>query len=475
MDWCIDTTVTGAIDACEAEVVAHLRRHAEHQALVDLARPLVREVLTGSPPGLQWVSLDWEDAVARLSVRNLSPNGWPEPGPKGHDLLPVCGGVALAHQAIPRMAQCVSGRSATVELGVVRPPEPSIDPEPSPVPAGLTRETFLATTAAFMASEREQERSQEELAAWLGASFAVAGEEAFRERTGTERPLSAGESAEAFLELQRAFGADFFVVEQTDTRLVLGNRRCPFGDAVAGSPALCRSTSASMGRLAARAAGEARVTLDERIALGDHQCRLIVDLGPSPARPTSHHYSATPAGWAPTPGTIEDTSLIYGFSVSLSLRLPRDRLSVPVVRHLCRHALKEVGVVPQVASDVELALAEACGNVLKHSGPGDAYEVSITIGPVLCEIRVTDIGRGFDYESLTGEMAGTDAEGGRGIALMHALMDQVRFTSEPERGTIVHLVKQLTFDDDVPSRRLMLDTLERERNEAMRRSASPGA
>jgi serine/threonine-protein kinase RsbW len=53
-------------------------------------------------------------------------------------------------------------------------------------------------------------------------------------------------------------------------------------------------------------------------------------------------------------------------------------------------------------------------------------------------------------------MAGTDAESGRGVALMHALMDQVRFTSEPEKGTIVHLVKRLEFDDDSPTRQLML-------------------
>lgn len=149
-----------------------------------------------------------------------------------------------------------------------------------------------------------------------------------------------------------------------------------------------------------------------------------------------------------------------GFHVSLSLRLPRYRMSVPIVRHLIRDALDEVGVVTEDAADVELALAEACGNVLAHAGPGDAYDISVTIGPGQCEIRVIDIGRGFDFLSLSGnQMSPADAESGRGIALMKAVMDQVRFISEPERGTIVHLVKRLHFDDAVPARRLMLESL----------------
>lgn len=37
---------------------------------------------------------------------------------------------------------------------------------------------------------------------------------------------------------------------------------------------------------------------------------------------------------------------------------------------------------------------------------------------------------------------------------MHALVDQVRLESEPERGTVVHLVKRLRFDESAAARRL---------------------
>jgi serine/threonine-protein kinase RsbW len=143
------------------------------------------------------------------------------------------------------------------------------------------------------------------------------------------------------------------------------------------------------------------------------------------------------------------------FHIELRLRLPRDRLSVPVVRHLAQDALRVVGANRADAHDVELALGEACANVLTHAGAGDAYDVEVTVGPHNCVIRVVDLGTGFDATQPTA-MSDTDAESGRGLAIMNTLMDTVRFTSGPQRGTVVQLVKSLRFDDDTPARRLML-------------------
>jgi serine/threonine-protein kinase RsbW len=129
---------------------------------------------------------------------------------------------------------------------------------------------------------------------------------------------------------------------------------------------------------------------------------------------------------------------------------------VPVARHLVASALREVGVVADDRFDVELATTEACTNVIDHAGPGDAYEVAVTIGPATCDIRVIDVGRGFDHLTLDSSRAqAPDSERGRGISLMEALTDEVRFESEPDTGTIVHLTKGLHFDDSNPARRLM--------------------
>jgi anti-sigma regulatory factor (Ser/Thr protein kinase) len=98
--------------------------------------------------------------------------------------------------------------------------------------------------------------------------------------------------------------------------------------------------------------------------------------------------------------------------------------------------------------DVELALSEACTNVLLHSGPGDQYKVRLDLEDRLCVIRVIDVGHGFDSAKLQGEHPLLDAERGRGLGLMQALVDRVDLTSRSEAGTIVTLEKVLTYDDE---------------------------
>ena len=86
--------------------------------------------------------------------------------------------------------------------------------------------------------------------------------------------------------------------------------------------------------------------------------------------------------------------------VNLSLCLPTDELSVPVVRHICSYALTEVGVREECLSDITLALTEACTNVLDHvTESGEAYEVHIGIDEHRCTIRVKDTGPGFDFDA----------------------------------------------------------------------------
>ena len=132
--------------------------------------------------------------------------------------------------------------------------------------------------------------------------------------------------------------------------------------------------------------------------------------------------------------------------IKLALSLPRDESTLPLVRHLCKYALWEIGVSHACVHDVELALTEACANVVEHSAVDDLYEVHIEITPDHCEIRVIDTGNGFDFQTLGQIDADASAEGGRGLKLMQALVDRIKFVSEPEQGTVVHLVKTLHFD-----------------------------
>jgi serine/threonine-protein kinase RsbW len=136
--------------------------------------------------------------------------------------------------------------------------------------------------------------------------------------------------------------------------------------------------------------------------------------------------------------------------LALALTLPRDEQTVPVARHIVRNAMAQVGVDEACVYAIELALSEACTNVLLHSGPGDQYVVRLDLDDRLGLIRVIDVGRGFDSAALRAESDGLEAERGRGLGVMQAMVDRVDFTSRPEAGTIVTLEKVLTYSDEAP-------------------------
>lgn len=135
--------------------------------------------------------------------------------------------------------------------------------------------------------------------------------------------------------------------------------------------------------------------------------------------------------------------------INMALLLPRDARTVPVARHICREALRELGVEAGCLADIEVALTEACTNVLEHSRAGEEYEVQVRLAERDCIIRVVDQGEGFDADAPV-PRADDSAESGRGIALMRALVDHVKFESRPQEGTVVRLEKQLLYADGAP-------------------------
>ena len=134
--------------------------------------------------------------------------------------------------------------------------------------------------------------------------------------------------------------------------------------------------------------------------------------------------------------------------IGLRIRLPRDRISVPVARHVVRSAIEGIGVTAECADDIEVALSEACTNVLMHAGPGEIYDVRVDLDDESCVLRILDLGRGFDPGTLPDDQPAPDADGGRGLPLMSSLVDRVQFVSKPEFGTVVHLEKRLVYDQN---------------------------
>ncbi len=90
--------------------------------------------------------------------------------------------------------------------------------------------------------------------------------------------LSRSEVSEVLVDLKRRINGQFYIIEESDEKIVLGNARCPFGDMVQGRPALCMMTSNVFGSIAAENLGYAKVQLAETIATGHPACRVEIFL-----------------------------------------------------------------------------------------------------------------------------------------------------------------------------------------------------
>jgi serine/threonine-protein kinase RsbW len=133
--------------------------------------------------------------------------------------------------------------------------------------------------------------------------------------------------------------------------------------------------------------------------------------------------------------------------LELALALPRQARSVVIARHLVRAAMVEMGVTDECVHDIEVAVSEACTNVLEQTGPSQEWELRMQVLEDRCVLRVVDIGqqRRRLRLALPAYPSDEDAQPGRGVQLLRALADRVGFATLPERGTVVSLEKRLVY------------------------------
>jgi serine/threonine-protein kinase RsbW len=128
--------------------------------------------------------------------------------------------------------------------------------------------------------------------------------------------------------------------------------------------------------------------------------------------------------------------------MSVRLHLPREVDSIPAVRRLVRCALTILHADRQSGTDLEIALTEACANVVMHATGADQFEVRLDVADGRCAIDVLDNGRGFDPAGAQGNMSpAAESERGRGLFLIKALSDNVRMHSAPCSGSLIHFEK----------------------------------
>lgn len=148
----------------------------------------------------------------------------------------------------------------------------------------LDRDVFLRTLLSHLAGTLQTVVGLDEASGFISVVGQEMGDEinrAYKDALAVSR-LTREQLADVLVDLKRRIQGDFYVIEQDDQKIVLGNRACPFAEKVAGRPALCMMTSNVFGSIAADNRGYAKVAIEQAIARGDAGCRVVVYLTPTP-------------------------------------------------------------------------------------------------------------------------------------------------------------------------------------------------
>lgn len=153
----------------------------------------------------------------------------------------------------------------------------------SEIPLPLERDLFLRTLLRHLAGTLQDVVGLEEASGFISIVGQEIGDEinqAYQNALAVSQ-LSREQVAEVLVDLKRRIQGDFYIVEQSDERMVFGNRACPFAEKVIGRPALCMMTSNVFGSIAADNLGYAKVVIEQAIARGDAECRVVVFIRPT--------------------------------------------------------------------------------------------------------------------------------------------------------------------------------------------------
>lgn len=159
-------------------------------------------------------------------------------------------------------------------------PQSVLNASVSELNISLERDLFMRTLIRELAGTLQEIVGLEEAAGFISLVGQTMGEEIdqmYQAALGLPH-FSRGQVAEVLVDLKKRIRGDFYVIEQSDEKIVLGNRACPFAEKVLGRPAMCMMTSNVFGSIAANHLGYAKVELQETIATGHPGCRVVIYL-----------------------------------------------------------------------------------------------------------------------------------------------------------------------------------------------------
>lgn len=109
--------------------------------------------------------------------------------------------------------------------------------------------------------------------------------------------------------------------------------------------------------------------------------------------------------------------------------------------------VSRAGISEEAAFGIDMAVREAIANAVIHGNKLDQnklVKINVKSSPDSLEIKVHDQGQGFNPETISDPTKEENIlkSSGRGIFFMRNFMDEVDWSSAPEGGTSVRMIKR---------------------------------
>lgn len=138
------------------------------------------------------------------------------------------------------------------------------------------------------------------------------------------------------------------------------------------------------------------------------------------------------------------------FEHTFALHVPSSTANLSMIRDFVRSIGTQSGMGDLDVARLEMAVDEACSNVMEHAyGLDSTKEVSIraTVDEQSVQIVVIDTGKGFDPASVEQakleDLISAKRTGGLGMRLIKSFMDEVHYEMVPGMKNELRMLKRL--------------------------------
>lgn len=135
---------------------------------------------------------------------------------------------------------------------------------------------------------------------------------------------------------------------------------------------------------------------------------------------------------------------------TLTLTVPSATENLALIREFVANVGSQAGLGDDDVAKLELAVDEACANVIEHAHGHDSNKevtVRATFDTVTLRIEVVDEGEGFDPTVVPAlpveQMVHDRRTGGLGLRVMKSLMDEVSYEIVPGERNRLRLLKRI--------------------------------